>query len=110
MVGKFLDRIIAENPGIRLFAEAKGDPVTVMDAPGEPDVQSMPDDEFDAALAAAEAKSRIDIRARVYGRYGWERLYEMEGEAAGGWAMEYKPSPPPRPPPPPPPPPPLLLA
>jgi hypothetical protein len=93
MIGKFLDRIKEENPGIRLFAEAKGDPVTIMDAPGEPDVQSMPDDEFDAALAEAEAQSRKDIRARVYGRYGWERLYEMEGEDRGGWAMEYKPSP-----------------
>jgi hypothetical protein len=92
-IGKFLDRIKEENPGIRLFAEAKGDPVTIMDAPGEPDVQSMPDDEFDAALAEAEAQSRKDIRARVYGRYGWERLYEMEGEDRGGWAMEYKPSP-----------------
>ena len=88
---QFLDRIKAENPGIRLFAEAKGDPITYVDDP-----DATPE-EIDAQLAEAEARARKDIRARVYGRYGWERLYELDAEdQPGGWSMEYKPETPSR--------------
>ena len=90
-IGKFLDRIKEENPGIRLFADAKGDPVDVEDA--DDDTEEM----FEKRLDEAMARSRGDLRARVYTRFGWEKLYEAEGTDAGGWHMEYKPDSP-RPP------------
>ena len=101
MIGRFLDRIKEENPGIRLFAEAKGDPVTIPDNmldAIDPD-ETMSADEYADALSEAEEaamKRAADIRARVYTRYGWERLYELAGEDLGGWSMEYKPAAPAR--------------
>jgi len=81
-VNALLDRIHQENPGIRIFAHAVGevimkDPVTGEDRAVQPGVKGE--------LSAP--RGRKDIRARVYARHGWQKLYDMESSRTEGDAM-----------------------
>ena len=84
-INVLLDRIHEENPGIRIFGNAKGENVEE-----DIDYEALPDDEVEAAIEAAEERQRIGrggIRARVYQRHGWKKLYEYQSDDGPGAAM-----------------------
>ena len=80
-INALLDGIHEENPNIRIFAHAVGERVTI-----DPKTKKAIISPGQKGLLYAP-RGRGGIRARVYERSGWTKLYDEQGDEGEGAAM-----------------------